>query len=170
MRRRIYLGLGGNLGDRRALLVQALQAIAGDADISLVTYSSIYETPPWGLLAQPSFYNMVACIETPLAPIELMHRMQRIEKALGRVRGVHWGPRTMDIDLLCTTDGETIDSAELRLPHPYLYERAFVLVPLAEIAPSLSLGETTAAACAAHLDDAHTVVPVDRIDNCDVAG
>lgn len=164
MGRRIYLGLGGNLGDRRTLLEQALQAIASDEDIALINYSSIYETPPWGLTEQPAFYNMVACVETTLPPLDLMHRMQRIEERLGRVRSIPWGPRTMDIDLLCSTDGKMIESEELHLPHPYLYERAFVLIPLAEIAPTLSLGKTTAKAYAAHLADAHTVVPVGQID------
>jgi 2-amino-4-hydroxy-6-hydroxymethyldihydropteridine diphosphokinase len=100
--------------------------------------SRIYETEPWGLLDQPLYWNLVIKIETSLEPLELLHVCQEIERQLGRERKQHWGPRTIDIDLLIY-DNIVSDSEELILPHPYLEERAFVLVPLREIAPELVL-------------------------------
>lgn len=141
----------------------ALRAVQSMEEVELTAYSSVYETPPWGIEEQPAFYNMVACIETEFAPVEVLHRMQRIETALGRVRDIHWGPRTMDIDLLCMEGGETVKTEELQLPHPYLLDRAFVLVPLAEIAPTLVLGAETIENHAARLPDVAHVVRVDRI-------
>ena len=135
-RYRIYLGLGANLGDRRASLRRALRLLAHVEDTRLLRVSSFYETPPWGNEKQPPFLNACAALETRLSPLVFLRRAQRIERALGRVRREHWGPRTIDIDLLLA---EGFESAvpELRLPHPYLHERAFVLLPLAEIAPGL---------------------------------
>ena len=133
---RIYLGLGANLGDRRASLRRALRLLAHLEDTQLLRVSSFYETPPWGNEKQPPFLNACAALETRLSPLVFLRRAQRIERALGRVRKEHWGPRTIDIDLLLA---EGFESAvpELRLPHPYLHERAFVLLPLAEITPGL---------------------------------
>ena len=133
---RIYLGLGANLGDRRASLRRALRLLAHLEDTQLLRVSSFYETPPWGNEKQPPFLNACAALETRLSPLVFLRRTQRIERALGRVRKEHWGPRTIDIDLLFAEGFESAAS-ELRLPHPYLHERAFVLLPLAEIAPGL---------------------------------
>ena len=133
---RIYLGLGANLGDRRASLRRALRLLAHLEDTQLLRVSSFYETPPWGNEKQPPFLNACAALETRLSPLVFLRRTQRIERALGRVRKEHWGPRTIDIDLLFAEGFESA-APELRLPHPYLHERAFVLLPLAEIAPGL---------------------------------
>lgn len=133
---RIYLGLGANLGDRCASLRRALRLLAHIEDTRLLRVSSFYETPPWGNEKQPPFLNACAALETRLSPLVFLRCAQRIERALGRVRKAHWGPRTIDIDLLVA---EGFESAvpELRLPHPYLHERAFVLLPLTEIASGL---------------------------------
>lgn len=133
---RIYLGLGANLGDRRASLRRALRLLAHLEDTRLLRVSSFYETPPWGNEKQPPFLNACAALETRLSPLVFLRRAQRIERALGRVRKEHWGPRAIDIDLLFAEGFESA-APELRLPHPYLHERAFVLLPLAEIAPGL---------------------------------
>ena len=133
---RIYLGLGANLGDRCASLRRALRLLAHIEDTRLLRVSSFYETPPWGNEKQPPFLNACAALDTRLSPLVFLRRAQRIERALGRVRKEHWGPRTIDIDLLVA---EGFESAvpELRLPHPYIHERAFVLLPLTEIASGL---------------------------------
>ena len=131
-----YGGRGANLGDRRASLRRALRLLSHLEDTRLVCASSFYETPPWGNVAQPPFLNACAALRTRLLPLVLLRAVQRIERALGRVRREHWGPRTIDIDLLFAEGFESAAS-ELRLPHPYLHERAFVLLPLVEIAPGL---------------------------------
>ena len=133
---RIYLGLGANLGDRRASLRRALRLLAHLEDTRLLRVSSFYETPPWGNEKQPPFLNACAALETRLSPLVFLRRTQRIERALGRVRKEHWGPRTIDIDLLFAEGFESA-APELCLPHPYLHERAFVLLPLTEIASGL---------------------------------
>ncbi|SDG75454.1 2-amino-4-hydroxy-6-hydroxymethyldihydropteridine diphosphokinase [Desulfosporosinus hippei] len=134
---RTFLGLGSNLGDRAYYLSEAISALEGPA-IRVITASRIYETEPWGRLDQPLFWNQVVEIETSLEPLDLLHVCQEIELRLGRVRKEHWGSRTIDIDLLIY-DNRVSESEELRLPHPYLEERAFVLAPLREIAPELIL-------------------------------
>ena len=133
---RIYLGLGANLGDRCASVRRALRLLGHIEDTRLLRVSSFYETPPWGNEKQPPFLNACAALDTRLSPLVFLRCAQRIERALGRVRKEHWGPRTIDIDLLFA---EGFESAvpELRLPHPYIHERAFVLLPLTEIASGL---------------------------------
>ena len=133
---RIYLGLGANLGDRRASLRRALRLLAHLEDTQLLRVSSFYETPPWGNEGQPPFLNACVALETRLLPLVFLRAAQRIERALGRVRKERWGPRTIDIDLLFA-EGVESTAQELRLPHPYLHERAFVLLPLIEIASGL---------------------------------
>ena len=137
-----YLSLGANLGQREQTIRRALELLGAEENIQVVAISSMYETPPWGKLDQPAFINAAAKIETTLEPLELLHTCQKIEKALGRVRHEHWGARTIDLDLLyIIQDGEIlhIQNAELNIPHPYMEERSFVLVPLAEISPELIL-------------------------------
>jgi len=115
----------------------------------VVAASSMVETPPWGKTDQPAFFNMAAELETSLTPEELLEGTRAIENALGRQRTEHWGPRTLDIDILVFA-GEERDTAGLKLPHPYLTERRFVLEPLAEIAPDLVVrGKTVRAWLAA---------------------
>jgi len=137
--------LGSNLGDRAAYLRQALEMLARLPGTWVVAASSMIETPPWGKTDQPAFLNMAAAIDTPLMPEELLAATRKIENALDRQRTEHWGPRTLDIDLL-VFEGEARDTPALKLPHPYLTERRFVLAPLAEIAPDLVVrGKTVSA-------------------------
>ena len=134
---RVYLGLGSNLGDRAYFLRAAISSLARPA-IKIGAISRIYETEPWGVMDQPLYWNQVLEVETTLEPLELLHICQEIELQLGRERKVHWGSRTIDIDLLIY-DNIVSETEELRLPHPFLEERAFVLAPLREIAPNLIL-------------------------------
>ncbi|MBR2214551.1 MAG: 2-amino-4-hydroxy-6-hydroxymethyldihydropteridine diphosphokinase [Selenomonadaceae bacterium] len=138
----VYLSLGANLGQRKATLRHALAMLHDTTGIELARVSSFYETAPWGNLDQPPFINAAAMIYTILKPEELLLQCQAIEKELGRVRHEHWGARTIDIDLLCAPSF-TCRTPSLTLPHQYLTARAFVLTPLAEIAPDLVIGEKT---------------------------
>ena len=130
------IGLGGNVGDARATLDQAVAAFCDGAAVRLLARSSDYRTPPWGVEDQPPFINLCLAVATSLAPGELLARGLAVERAFGRDRANErrWGPRPLDIDLLAYDD-VTQDGPDLILPHPRLFERAFVLVPLAEIAP-----------------------------------
>jgi 2-amino-4-hydroxy-6-hydroxymethyldihydropteridine diphosphokinase len=133
-----YLSLGSNLGDRAYYLGSAIAALGKEEGIRVLRESSIYETEPLGLTAQPDFWNMVLEIETDLEPLALLRVCQQIENDLGRKRILHWGPRTVDIDLLLY-DNIVGNSTELILPHPRLEEREFVLAPLRELRPDLIL-------------------------------
>ncbi len=133
----VFLGLGSNLGDRGDYLSRAIAALASPL-IKVQAISRVYETEPWGVIDQPLYWNQVIEVETALEPLELLHVCQQIENQLGRERLVHWGSRTIDIDLLIY-DNIISETEELILPHPYLEERAFVLDPLREIAPDLVL-------------------------------
>ena len=144
------IALGGNVGDVRATFVKAIANICGMAQAALKARSSDYATPPWGELQQDPFVNACIEIDTSLDPHALLFMLHRIEKKFGRdrAREQRWGPRTLDLDLIAYDD-VSIDKPELTLPHPRLFERAFVLVPLAEIAPHrLIAGRTVAAALA----------------------
>jgi 2-amino-4-hydroxy-6-hydroxymethyldihydropteridine diphosphokinase len=130
-----FIALGGNLGDVRATFDQAVAMLCKDGTVQLTARSSDYRTPPWGVTDQPVFINAVIAVATSLAPHTLLARMQACERALGRDRAHerHWGPRSIDLDLLAYDD-VALHDPDLTLPHPRLFERAFVLVPLAEIA------------------------------------
>jgi 2-amino-4-hydroxy-6-hydroxymethyldihydropteridine diphosphokinase len=130
------LGLGGNVGDVRATLSEAIALFADGKDVTLIARSSDYRTPPWGVTDQPPFINLAIAVETRLSPRDLLTRALNVERALDRdrTRERRWGPRTIDIDLLAYDDVAR-DEPALTLPHPRLFERAFVLVPLAEIVP-----------------------------------
>jgi 2-amino-4-hydroxy-6-hydroxymethyldihydropteridine diphosphokinase len=132
----VLIALGGNVGDVRTTFDKAIAHICGMAQAVLLARSSDYATPPWGETQQDRFINACIEIETSLDPHALLFTLHRIEQRFGRDRGqeTRWGPRTLDLDLLAWDD-VTIDKPELTLPHPRLFERAFVLVPLAEIAP-----------------------------------
>lgn len=134
----IYLSLGANLGNRKAAIKKALAAIEDIEGTHTEAVSAFYETAPWGKTDQPAFFNIAAKISTNLTPSEFLRKTQQIEKDLGRVRHEHWGARTIDIDLLFSPEYRS-DTEELHLPHLYMKERAFVLVPLAEIAPDEKL-------------------------------
>jgi 2-amino-4-hydroxy-6-hydroxymethyldihydropteridine diphosphokinase len=133
------LGLGGNLGDVAGSFVEALRRLAAAPGARLARVSSVYRTPPWGKLDQPSFLNMAALIETQAPARALLALCLDIERAMGRRRLERWGPRTIDIDILTYGD-KRIDEPDLKVPHPRLCERAFALAPLAEIAPRLRVG------------------------------
>ncbi|MFC3788737.1 2-amino-4-hydroxy-6-hydroxymethyldihydropteridine diphosphokinase [Paenibacillus sp. GCM10012307] len=124
-----FIALGSNMGNRDELLLQALHRLNIHPEVEIQVVSAMYETDPVGFTEQPAFLNMAARIETVLAPLDLLHVMQNIEKELGRVRHERWGPRTIDLDLL-HYEGVTMDTEELILPHPRMMERGFVLVPL----------------------------------------
>ena len=128
-----YLSLGTNLGDRRAHLEAALPLVVGSDAYRL---SHVYETEPVGGVPQDDFWNMVVEIMTDASPKELLLRARRAESAAQRTREVRWGPRTLDVDVLLVGE-ETSDDPEILIPHPRLYERSFVMVPLRELAPSL---------------------------------
>jgi 2-amino-4-hydroxy-6-hydroxymethyldihydropteridine diphosphokinase len=133
------LGLGGNIGDVAGAFLQALGRLADAPGVGRLRASSVYRTPPWGKVDQPDFLNMAALVETTLPPRALLALCLDIERDLGRRRLERWGPRTLDLDLL--TYGEaTIGEPDLEIPHPRLTERAFVLAPLAEVAPHLRVG------------------------------
>jgi 2-amino-4-hydroxy-6-hydroxymethyldihydropteridine diphosphokinase len=131
-----YIGLGSNLGDRLFYLREAVRLLAQDPDIRGVNPSRVYETAPVGGPPQGKFLNAVCALETTLSPLLLLHRLQTIERLLGRVRREYWGPRTGDLDLLLY-GRVRMKTPRLILPHPRLLTRSFVLVPLAEIAPDL---------------------------------
>lgn len=128
-----YVGLGANLGDARSALRLAVQAIAGLPETRLVRVSSLYASAPVDATG-PDYLNAVALLETMLEPLALLHALQRVEDAAGRERPYRNAPRTLDLDVLLL-GGLSCSSAELTLPHPRMRERAFVLVPLHEIAP-----------------------------------
>jgi len=130
------IALGGNVGDSRAILDRAVAMLCDGDEVRLLARSSDYRTPPWGDTDQPPFVNLCIAVATTLDPHALLDRARAVEKSLGRdrARERRWGPRTADIDILAY-DAVTLDTPELTLPHPRLFARAFVLVPLAEIVP-----------------------------------
>ena len=135
------IALGGNVGDVRATFTKAIAHVCGMAQGALVARSSDYATPPWGDEDQNPFINACVEIETGLDPHALLFVMQKVEQKFGRTRTKErrWGPRTLDLDLIAYDD-VALQKADLMLPHPRLFERAFVLVPLAEIAPDRMIG------------------------------
>ncbi len=130
------IALGGNVGDVRTTFKKAIANICGMSQAALLARSSDYATAPWGEANQPRFINACIEIETGLDPHALLFTLQKVEQKFGRDRSKEqrWGPRTLDLDLIAYDD-VSLDKPELTLPHPRLFERAFVLVPLAEIAP-----------------------------------
>ena len=153
-----FLGLGGNLGDVVATLDAALGALTADGAVRLKRVSAAYRTPPWGVVDQPDFVNRCALVATRLSPRALLQRALAVEQSFGRVRDrmSRFGPRPIDIDLLTYGD-LVIDEPDLMVPHPRMFERAFVLVPLAEIAPGRVITGRTIEAALAAVDTAEIV-------------
>ena len=148
-----FIALGSNLGDAQAQVLGAFDALNGLAQTRLVARSPLYLTPPWGVLDQPAFINAVAQIDTALTPHELLDALLKVERDAGRVRdGERWGPRTLDLDVLHMA-GVALSDDRLTLPHPRMAERAFVLLPLNDLAPALVLpGQGTVSDLLAAMD------------------
>lgn len=154
-----YLSLGANLGQREVSIIEAMRLLQASEKIQLTAVSSLYETPPWGKLDQPAFINAAAAVKTELAPLELLQICQRIEKQLGRQRHEHWGARTIDVDMLYIP-GVTMDEEALKLPHPYMLQRSFVLVPLAEVAGDMVIAGKNVKEHMLALGDRETILNV----------
>jgi 2-amino-4-hydroxy-6-hydroxymethyldihydropteridine diphosphokinase len=148
-----WLALGGNVGDTRALLDRAISMLCDGITVRPTARSSDYQAPPWGVTEQAPFVNLCIEVETTLSPRKLLARAHEVERALGRDRAheQRWGPRTVDIDLIAYDD-VNMNAPDLVLPHPRLFERAFVLVPLAEIAPDLQIAGRRIGDAAAQVD------------------
>jgi 2-amino-4-hydroxy-6-hydroxymethyldihydropteridine diphosphokinase len=155
------VGLGGNVGDAAASVRAALPALDALPRTRLLRASRLYRTPAWGMTAQPDFANAAALLETSLDARALLDGLLAIERAFGRERRERWGPRTLDLDLLL--HGETvIDEPGLHVPHPHLHERAFALLPLADIAPDLEVPGRGRVAGLLTRVDAAGCVPLDE--------
>ena len=141
------LSIGSNMEDRRALLQTVFDELAAET----IAVSPVYATPPWGVTDQDEFLNAVLIVDVEESPLELLHRGQKLEEAAERVRVRHWGPRTLDVDIV-QIDGVTSTDPELTLPHPYAHERAFVLVPWLAADPHAELNGTPVSELIASLD------------------
>ena len=160
-RARVVLALGGNVGDKVLSLRRALRAIAAEPEIELIAVSRLYRTAPWGKTDQDWFVNACALARTSLKPEPLLERMKALEVELGRAPAERWGPRVIDIDLIAYDD-IALKTERLTLPHPELFNRAFVLVPLAEIAPDLVIAGVRVGEAVARLGvEAQEVLPLD---------
>ena len=129
-----FIAIGSNLGDRIANVKKAVLRAADEVKATLVFMSSFYETEPWGIKEQGPFVNAVMAVETGLKPVELLAHLKSVEAGMGRQKAERWGPRTIDLDIIFY-DSLVMDEDWLTIPHPAAHERAFVMVPLAEIAP-----------------------------------
>ncbi len=150
---RYAIGVGSNLGDRAGTIARAAGLLAADGMVRVEAISALHETAPVGGPRQPAFLNAAWVVATALGPHQLLHRLQAVECACGRTRTMHWGPRTLDIDMLLRADGLALATPVLVLPHPRLAQRGFALRPLAEVAaawpvPGLGTVAALAAACA----------------------
>jgi len=147
-----YIALGSNLDDPQQQVLDAMDKLASLPDTRLLQRSRLYRTPPWGVLEQPPFVNAAVQVDTALSPYALLDALLDIERRAGRVRAERNGPRTLDLDLL-HVEGVQLDDARLTLPHPRMAQRAFVLLPLNDLAPALQLpGQGVVAELLARLD------------------
>ncbi len=161
----VFLGLGSNLGDPKANLCEVVERLSTHPDMRLLRVSSLYLTAPIGYTDQPDFINAVAVVETDLEPSDLRTVTHDIENDMGRTRNFRWGPRVIDIDVLLY-DSLVLSTSELTIPHPRMYERVFVMEPLAEVAPDLVMPNGhTAAEVLSVLDD-QGVVKLAETDQC----
>lgn len=145
------IGLGSNVGEKGANIARAIALLTEGGSIRLVARSRDYRSAPWGITDQDWFINAVITVATHLSAHDLLRRCQAVENEMGRVRKLKWGPRLIDADVLTYKD-ETIDTPDLKVPHPYIAQRSFVIVPLAEVAPGLLLNGVPAAVLAARID------------------
>lgn len=145
---RAVLSIGSNMEDRRALLQTVFDEFADET----IAASPVYATPPWGVTDQGDFLNAVLIVDVDCTPLELLRRGQKLEEAAERVRVRHWGPRTLDVDIV-QVDGVTSEDPELTLPHPYAHQRAFVLVPWLAADPDAKLNGTSVCELIAGLDE-----------------
>jgi 2-amino-4-hydroxy-6-hydroxymethyldihydropteridine diphosphokinase len=145
----IGIGLGSNIGDKPANILRALALLEERKVVEITAVSPIYRTAPWGFLAQEAFANACALARTALDPVALLAAIKSVETDMGRTETHRWGPRLIDIDILFYGDHE-LETPDLVLPHKEIFNRAFVLVPLAEIAPALHLGGRSVAEAATH--------------------
>lgn len=152
-----YIGLGSNLDNPRDHVERAFTELAAIADTRLIRRSALYRSKAVGPGEQPDYINAAAMLDTALSPLELLDALQAIEQAHQRLRNLHWGPRTLDLDILLL-DQHIINSERLRVPHPYLTQRNFVLYPLADIAPGLILP------CATPLSEWLAKCPPDQLE------
>jgi 2-amino-4-hydroxy-6-hydroxymethyldihydropteridine diphosphokinase len=148
---RVGFGLGSNIGDKPANIREALRLLRARGVARLDAVSNIYRTPPWGVLDQSDFANACAVGETSLGPYELLAAVKKIEADMGRAPTRRWGPRLIDVDILFFGD-RSLDDPELTIPHKELFSRAFVLIPLAEVAPELILDGVSVAQAASAVD------------------
>jgi 2-amino-4-hydroxy-6-hydroxymethyldihydropteridine diphosphokinase len=157
----VYVGLGSNLDDPRAQVERACQMLATLADTRFVSRSSLYRTPPFGHIAQPDFVNGVAALLTQIAPHEFLAQLKQIESSMGRVKpSERWGPRRIDLDLL-VYGPQVIEEPGITVPHPGIAERAFVLLPLADVAPDLYVSRLGRVATLLARVDSSNVVRLD---------
>ena len=147
------IGLGGNIGEPTVTMAKALALLDARDDIEVLAVSALYRTPPWGKTDQAWFFNACALLGTTLSPDGLLEVCLDVEAALGRVREDRWGPRTIDLDVLLHGDFHS-DEATLTVPHPRMTERAFVMVPLADIAPDAIIGLQSVESWASQAQDA----------------
>lgn len=133
-----YLSLGSNMGDKKKYLYDAIKMLDATEQVRLTKLSSLYETNPWGYTEQDLFMNLAVEIETTLSPLVLLDVCQSIEQELGRVRLIKWGPRVIDVDILLYGE-EELNEERLTIPHPLMTERDFVMIPLAEIVPTITV-------------------------------
>lgn len=138
---RAWVGIGSNEGDRLGFVKRGLGLLIADPDIELAAVSSLYDTEPFGVLEQPRFLNLVVGFDTTLGTEAFMHRLAAVEDRCGRIRREPWGPRTLDLDLLMFGDA-VVDTDVLTLPHPGMEQRAFVLVPFAEVGSDVKVPGT----------------------------
>lgn len=156
----VGLGLGSNIGDKASNIAEALLRMEQGGDLCITRKSALYRTAPWGVEDQDWFVNACALAETSLSPEALIKRCKQVEDELGRIETVRWGPRLIDVDILYYGD-QSIETANLTIPHRELFNRAFVLVPLAEIAPDREiLGQRVDQGLAALERDGGDVFPL----------
>lgn len=154
------IGLGSNIGDKAANIARAIALLTETGDIRLVATSRLYRTEPWGLTDQDWFVNACIAVATDLSPRDLLARCLAVESGMKRVRRERWGPRVIDVDLLTYRDAK-LEDPDLTLPHPRITQRAFVLVPLMDIAPDVEIAGHDPAYWLSHLD-ASEVTPVEE--------